>query len=75
MQGLITVVEEEDGGGGVKQMMIQGVQDTYDTYPLVLDREKKESNSNICTLVLIGKHLDGARLQEEFSRILTTSLW
>jgi hypothetical protein len=62
-QGLVSL----EGG---KQVMLQGVQDTYDSYPL--DREVVEAADT--TLVLIGKHLDGERLQLAFSKLLSSCL-
>jgi hypothetical protein len=62
LQGLITVE-------GNRQVMVQGVQETYDTYPL--DREAETSDT---TLVLIGKNLDRDRLQREFSTLLSSAL-
>jgi len=50
---------------GSSQVMIQGVQDTYDTYPV-----NSSSNEGRTTLVLIGRNLDAALLQSDFTKIL-----
>jgi len=47
------------------QIMIQGVQDTYDTYPI-----NQSAVDGKTTLVLIGKNLNVTLLQSDFSRAL-----
>eukprot|EP00088_Acartia_fossae_P011039 TRINITY_DN15529_c0_g1_i1.p1 TRINITY_DN15529_c0_g1~~TRINITY_DN15529_c0_g1_i1.p1 ORF type:complete len:366 (-),score=54.29 TRINITY_DN15529_c0_g1_i1:173-1270(-) len=61
------VVQQSDGS----RLMIQGVQDTYDTYPM---NTEKTSEENKTILVLIGKNLDGQLLQADFSKILSESM-
>jgi len=46
------------------QIMVQGVQDTYDTYPI-----KSSTVDGQTTLVLIGRNLDIQILQNDFTRI------
>ena len=46
--------------------MLQGVQDTYDTYPMT----KPSTGEEKSILVLIGKNLDGQILQSDFDRII-----
>jgi len=49
------------------QVMIQGVADTYDTYRTRPWEDKLRVN----TLVVIGRHLDKVKLQEDFTKALT----
>ncbi len=48
------------------RLMLQGVQDTYDTYPMTKSSPGEEKS----ILVLIGKNLDGQLLQSDFDRII-----
>jgi len=50
--------------------MIQGVQDTYDTYPMKNNNPQEEKS----TLVLIGKNLDGSLLQCDFTKIINEDI-
>jgi len=49
------------------QLMVQGVQDTYDTYPI-----KNSVGDGRTTMVLIGKNLDLTLLQNDFTRFCAT---
>jgi len=46
------------------QLMVQGVQDTYDVYPI-----NNSVNDDKTTLVLIGKNLDSTLLQNDFKQV------
>jgi len=54
--------------GKNKQVMVQGVHDTYDTYET---REWAEGGDRKNTLVVIGKNLDKEKLQHNFSNCLS----
>jgi len=60
------VIQQEDG----TRLMIQGVQDTYDTYPMNKNNQQDEKS----ILVLIGKNLDGTLLQSDFVKIINEDL-
>jgi len=60
------VIQQEDG----TRLMIQGVQDTYDTYPMNKNNQQDEKS----ILVLIGKNLDGTLLQSDFVKIINEDM-
>ena len=53
---------------GGDRLMLQGVQDTYDTYPM---NEKSDDHRTL--LVLIGKNLNDQLLQSDFTKILSSA--
>jgi len=56
--------------GEARQVMVQGVHHTYDTY---LTRPWGDSAARGSTLVVIGRHLDKPRLQQDFTAALTAA--
>jgi len=59
-KGILAVRGEE------RQVMVQGVADTYDTYHTRAWGDRTRAN----TLVVIGRHLDKAKLQADFTAAL-----
>jgi len=55
--------------GEDQQVMVQGVHDTYDTYHTRPWGDRERDN----TLVVIGRHLDKAKLQTDFTAALTVA--
>nr|ACO14691.1 COBW domain-containing protein 2 [Caligus clemensi] len=64
VKGLITLDDDDS-----KKVIIQGVHDTYDTYPTNTDTQSESPS----LLVIIGKHLVMDELQSAFNRILESS--
>lgn len=50
-----------------RQVIVQGVHDTYDTYPTTVWAADTDRRS---TLIIIGRNLDREKLQAEFRRVL-----
>ena len=64
MKSYLGVIELHGGD----RLMLQGVQDTYDTYPM-----NKKSDDHRTLLVLIGKNLNDQLLQSDFTKILSSA--